>query len=308
MSAAPLSQPLARPDGALHELIAQLARAASIEINAHDAGLMGASRAYLEPGQSVYVSHLPQQTWQATAAACQQVREAGFNPVPHLPVRLLPDERTLDGVLAGLVRDAGVSEILLISGDYPAAQGPYSQVAQVMQSGLLQGNGIRRLSIAGHPEGHPRVASAEIWRAQLDKAEIAERAGLQLTLLTQFFFEADPFLAWAGALRAQGVKCRIVGGLAGPTRLASLIKYAMRCGAGASIRVLSSRPAAFTKLLGDHGPESVLRTLAQARLTGASDFGGIHLFCFGGYLRTCQWLQAIAHGRFEFDDNDGFKV
>ena len=308
MNAAVISQPLPRADGELREAISRLAREASIEINAHDAGLLQASRAFLAPGRSVYVSHLAQQSWQSTEQACQQVRDAGFNPVPHLPVRLLADERTLDSVLAGFVRHASVKEILLISGDYPAALGPYAQVAQVMQSGRLQSNGILRLSVAGHPEGHPTVEDGEIRRAQLEKVAIAARAGLELTLLTQFFFEPEPFLAWSSALRTQGVNCRIVGGLAGPTKLTALIKYAMRCGAGPSVRALTSRPAVFTRLLGDHGPESVLRALAAARIAGQSDFGGIHLFCFGGYLRTCKWLQALAAGRFELDDNDGFKV
>jgi methylenetetrahydrofolate reductase (NADPH) len=308
MNASLQGEPLLRPWELLREQLARLARTASLEINVHDAGLLRASRAFLSPGQSVHVSHLPQQTWQATVATCQQVREAGFNPVPHLPVRLLPDARTLESVLADFTGAAGVRELLLISGDYPTAMGPYTQVAQVMRTGLLQGAGIRRLCVAGHPEGHPKVASGEIWRAQLEKAELAARAGLELTLLTQFFFEAEPFLAWTAALRAAGVRCRLVGGLAGPTKLGSLIKYAMRCGVGPSVRALSARPASFARLLADHGPEGVLRRLAQAQLNGSSDFAGIHLFCFGGYLRTCQWLQAIAQGRFELDDSHGFKV
>jgi methylenetetrahydrofolate reductase (NADPH) len=308
MNAALQGEPLLRPVELLRTQLAGLARTASLEVNVHDAGLLVASRAFLSPGQSVYVSHLPQQSWQATVAACQQVRAAGFNPVPHLPVRQLPDARTLASVLADFTGTAGVSELLLISGDYPAAVGPYTQVAQVMRTGLLQAMGIRRLSVAGHPEGHPTVASGEIWRAQLEKADLAAHAGLELTLLTQFCFEAEPVLAWTAALRAAGVHCRLVGGLAGPTKLSSLIKYALRCGAGASVRALSARPATFASLLADHGPEGVLRRLAQAQLNGSSDLAGIHLFCFGGYLRTCQWLQAIAQGRFELDDNDGFKV
>jgi methylenetetrahydrofolate reductase (NADPH) len=137
---------------------------------------------------------------------------------------------------------------------------------------------------------------------------MAQEAGLELTLVTQFFFEQTPFLEWARELRSAGVQARIVGGLAGPTKLSSLIKFGMRCGAGASMRVLTARPAAFTKLLGDHGPESVLRGLAQARSDNASDFSGVHLFCFGGFLKTCRWLQAIAEGRFLLDDGEGFKV
>jgi hypothetical protein len=74
------------------------------------------------------------------------------------------------------------------------------------------------------------------------------------------------------------------------------------------MRVLTARPAAFTRLLGDHGPESVLDGLAQARCARTGDFAGVHLFCFGGFLRTCQWLQAIADGRFILDDAAGFRV
>ena len=288
--------------------IAQLAREASIEITVHDIVHLEESRSVLPPGKTLFVSHLPKQQWHETEAACRAVRAAGFRPVPHVPVRLLPDAATVDRVLGGYVDAAQVDELLLISGDYPRALGPYSEVMQVMRSGVLQRHGMRRVTVAGHPEGHPSVRPAEIRRAELNKARLAQQAGLEMTLLTQFFFEQTPFLDWVGELRAAGVQARLVGGLAGPTKLGSLIKFALRCGAGASMRVLTARPAAFTKLLGDHGPESVLRGLAHARCEKSSDFAGVHLFCFGGFVRTCRWLQAIADGRFILDDADGFRV
>ena len=71
----------------------------------------------------------------------------------------------------------------------------------------------------------------------------------------------------------------------------------MRCGVGPSIRALGARPTSFVKLLGEHGPESVMRELAEARGSDAADFDGVHLFCFGGYLRTCEWLHRVANGR-----------
>jgi len=256
----------------------------------------------------VYVSHLPKQEWRETEETCRAVRAAGFRPVPHVPVRLLPDAATMHRVLGGFVKSAQVDEVLLISGDYPQAAGPYSEVLQLVGSGALQQHGLKRLSVAGHPEGHPKVQLAAIRHAELDKVRMAQEGGLELTLVTQFFFEQTPFLEWARELRSAGVQARIVGGLAGPTKLSSLIKFALRCGAGASMRVLTARPAAFTKLLGDHGPESVLRGLAQARCDNTSDFSGVHLFCFGGFVKTCQWLQAIAEGRFLLDDGEGFKV
>ena len=288
--------------------IVQLAQEASIEINVHDVGHLEESRRLLPAGKAVYVSHLPKQEWRDTEETCRALHAAGFRPVPHVPVRLLSDAATLDRVFGGFTRSAGVDEVLLISGDYPEARGPYSEVLQVLNSGALQHHGIKRVSVAGHPEGHPKVQLADIRRAELDKVRIAQQSGLELTLVTQFFFEESPFLEWVRELRSAGVEARIVGGLAGPTKLSSLIKFAVRCGAGASMRVLTSRPAAFTKLLGDHGPESVLRGLAQARCDGSGDFSGIHLFCFGGYVKTCQWLRAIADGHFRLDDAGGFKV
>ncbi len=295
------------PDNDPAQTIALLAREASIEINVHDAGLLQESRRLLPAGKAVYVSHLPNQQWRETEETCRAVRAAGFRPVPHVPVRLLPDAATVDRVFGGFVA-AQVDEVLLISGDYPRAVGPYTEVLQLMTSGALQQHGLKRVSVAGHPEGHPKVQLADIRRAELDKVRTAQQAGLDLTLVTQFFFEHGPFLAWVRELRSAGVQARVVGGLAGPTKLGTLIKFAMRCGAGASMRVLTARPAAFTRLLGDHGPESVLRGLAQARCDNSSDFSGVHLFCFGGFVKTCQWLQAIAEGRFTLDDGEGFKV
>jgi methylenetetrahydrofolate reductase (NADPH) len=302
------SNPAFSPEPDVAATIAQLACDASIEINVHDVGHLEKSRRLLPAGKAVYVSHLPKQQWRETEETCRAVRAAGFRPVPHVPVRLLPDAAAADRVLGGFVETAQVDEVLLISGDYPQALGPYSEVLQLMNSGALQQHGLKRVSIAGHPEGHPKVQLTDIRRAELDKVRMAQHAGLDLTLVTQFFFEQTPFLEWTRELRAAGVQARIVGGLAGPTKLTSLIKFAVRCGVGASMRVLTARPAAFTKLLGDHGPESVLRGLAQARCDNSSEFSGIHLFCFGGFVKTCQWLQAIADGRFMLDDGDGFKV
>jgi methylenetetrahydrofolate reductase (NADPH) len=288
--------------------IAQLAREASLEITVHDMVHLNESRGLLPAGKTLFVSHLPKQQWRETEAACRAVRAAGFRPVPHVPVRLLPDAATAERVLGGYVDTAQVDEVLLISGDYPQALGPYTEVLQLLQSGVLQRHGMRRVTVAGHPEGHPRVKLGDIRRAELDKAQMAVQAGLELTLLTQFFFEQRPFLDWVRELRAAGVQARVVGGLAGPTKLGSLIKFAMRCGAGASMRVLTTRPAAFGKLLGDHGPESVLRGLAEARCEKSSDFAGVHLFSFGGFVRTCRWLQAVANGRFVLDDAAGFRI
>jgi methylenetetrahydrofolate reductase (NADH) len=292
----------------LARAIAQLLRAATIEINVADVPHLETSRRYLAPGTSVYVSHLPKQTFQQTQAACQAVRAAGFDPVPHVPVRLILDADTLDRILAAFVGNAGARNVLLIAGDYPQAVGPYAAVADVLRSGALTRHGLARVSAAGHPEGHPKISLAEVRGAEREKAQLAADAGLDLTLVTQFFFEAAPFLEWVHDLRARGIEARVVAGLAGPAGIATLFKFAMRCGAGPSIRALGARPTAFVKLLGEHGPEAVIRGLAAARCAGETDFSGIHFFCFGGYLRTCEWLSRAAAGPIRLNERGGFDV
>ncbi len=274
------------------ETIAQLAREASIELNVPDLRDLDASRPFLPRGKRVYVSHLPKQRWDETLEACGKVSAAGFDPIPHIPVRLIENALQLDRILAGIV-SAGVGEVLLIAGDYPKAVGPYSQVADVLRADKLKQHGIMRVSLAGHPEGHPTVAAGEIRRAQLEKAALA--APLETTFVTQFFFEASPFLSWATDMRAQGIRqARLVAGLAGPAGIASLLKFAKRCGVGPSMRALAARPAAFGKLLGELGPEEVMHDLAIAYRRDATVFNGLHFFCFGGYLRTCEWLARTA--------------
>lgn len=283
--------------------LATLAREASIEINMQDLKDLEASRAFLEPGTKIYSSHLPNQNWTDTEKACRVIAQAGFEAVPHIPVRLLDSAATLDALLGGVIDRAGVREALLIAGDHPRPAGPYTCVMDVLHSGLLKKHGLERVSIGGHPEGHPRVSLVEIRSAEHDKAQVAEQSGLKATFVTQFFFEHAPFLEWVRQLRTAGVRARIVAGLAGPAGIATLFKYAVRCGAGPSIRALGARPQSFMKLVGDHGPERVMRGLAQARNAGTSDFNGLHFFCFGGYLRTCEWLHRIVSERFTLNDN-----
>lgn len=286
--------------------IVQLAQDASIELNVQDLKHLDASRRLLPHGKRVYVSHLPKQRWDETWLACREVRAAGFDPIPHLPVRLVASETSLDRVLEDAV-SSQVKEVLLIAGDYPEPAGPYSVVADVLQTGKLQQHGLTRVSLAGHPEGHPIVALEEIRRAEREKALLAERLGLEATFVTQFFFEAAPFLHWAAESRAQGIRARLIAGLSGPAGITTLLKFARRCGVGASMRALVARPSAFSKLIGEHGPEEVVRELGAAVAATPAMFDGLHFFCFGGYLQTCEWLNKVAAGRIKLRTR-GFTV
>jgi methylenetetrahydrofolate reductase (NADPH) len=274
----------------LAQMAATLAAEASLEIGSLDNAQFDEARELLHPGRCVYVSHLPGQTWKRTFELCGRLVAAGFEAVPHIPVRLLEDAKQLDAVL-GTATDAGVREPLLISGDYPQARGSYSSVLDVLQSHVWRSRGFRRVSLAGHPEGHPHVPWDEICQAQVEKWRAAAGLGLQVTFVTQFFFSAAPFAHWARFLRGAGVEARLVAGLAGPTPAARLVKLARHCGVGASLRALTSRPASMLRLLGHQFPDELILDLAEARLRHDTLFDGLHLFSLGGFLRTARWLR-----------------
>jgi methylenetetrahydrofolate reductase (NADPH) len=271
-------------------LAQRLARDASVEVGDMEIGELAAARPFLRAGQRIYVSHLPRQTWTRTADLCGILAREGFDAIPHVPVRLLRDRAEWTAVVRQL-RDSGVREPLLISGDYTKVEGPYSSVRDALRTGELSAHGFKRVSFAGHPEGHPAVAAGEIREAQIAKWRLANDMGLEVTIVSQFFFAATAFAHWATDLRSAGVEARLVAGLAGPVGLRKLVRLAARCGVGASARALTSRAAASFKLLAEHDPASLLQDLANEAGGDSGLPDGIHLFSFGGLLRTVSWLR-----------------
>jgi methylenetetrahydrofolate reductase (NADPH) len=248
---------------------------ASVELNVQDLPHLAESRPYLPAGARIYISHLPKQSFAETLRACAAVKAVGSDPIPHVPVRLLRSHEELNE-LVGRAADLSVQEMLLISGDHARPTGPFAAVTDVLQAIDLRALGIRRISIAGHPEGHPKVALHEIRRAELQKERIARDVGLQATFVTQFCFESAPFLQWAQTLRSAGTAAGIRAGLAGPAKLATLLRFAVRCGVGPSMKALGSKPGAFAKLLGEQGPEPLLAQLAGAAAGERQAFQGIY--------------------------------
>ncbi len=95
----------------------------------------------------------------------------------------------------------------------------------------------------------------------------ARSAGLELSIVTQFCFEAEPIVEWLRRIRARGIDVPIRVGLAGPAGLITLARYAVRCGIGNSLRVLTENPS-FAKLLVEKGPEPIIRGVASAAEAG----------------------------------------
>jgi methylenetetrahydrofolate reductase (NADPH) len=289
MSAA-IKEPRAAPDLARHRAT-ELVAACSIEISPRDDFAGERLRELLDPGMTVFVNYPGSVTHHDVVAACARLRGAGFDPVPHIAVRRLASFTQASDFLHRAVAEAGVRRALIIGGDPDHPVGPFPDAYDLLASGLLERCGLREVAFAGYPEGHPRIASRALDEALRAKVALARRQGLDASLVTQFGFDAAPILRWIAALRAQDIVCPVQVGIAGPATVATLAKFAVRCGIGASLRALARGHTAFARILAEAGPDALIGALV-AEEDPRRPIDGLHLFTFGGVRRTAEWIRA----------------
>jgi methylenetetrahydrofolate reductase (NADPH) len=276
--------------------VARMLRGYSIEVNSNDAKVVDAALARLDPGTEVFLTWIPGANPMDLIAPAARLRRAGLVPVPHIGARHIESTDQLERLSASLVGEAGVDRVLVIAGDRATPAGPYDSSLAVMQSEIFQKLGIIRIAIAGFPEGNPNISDGALNEALNAKLNFARAAGLQIAIVTQFCFEAAPIVDWLRRIRARGINVPVRVGLAGPAGLLTLGRYAVRCGIGNSLRVLTEKPS-FAKLLVEKGPEPIIRGVAAtagAENAAHSPFGiaGLHFFVFGGFNKTVDWINA----------------
>jgi methylenetetrahydrofolate reductase (NADPH) len=269
--------------------VMELVAACSIELSPRDDLAGERLRELLDPGMTVFVNHPGSVTHHDVVAACARLRRAGFNPVPHIAVRRLASFTQANDFLQRAAAEAGVRRALIIGGDPDHPVGPFPDAYDLLASGLVGHHGLGEVAFAGYPEGHPRIASRTLDEALQAKVALARRQGLEVSLVTQFGFEAAPILRWIAALRAQDIVCPILVGIAGPASVATLAKFAVRCGIGASLRALARGHTAFARILAEAGPDVLIRALV-ADEDARWPIDGLHVFTFGGVRRAAEWM------------------
>jgi methylenetetrahydrofolate reductase (NADPH) len=281
-------------------------RGASLEATRPGADDVTALKAALPAGTSIYLSSVPTRPQDELIAQATLVHAAGLEPVPHLAVRNFASADALAQFVARLT-EAGVRRLLVIAGDRAEPAGPFRGALEAIDSGLISRGGITEIGVAGYPDGHPRVASHELDRVLAAKLEAAAQTGLKVNIVTQFCLDAAPVVAWVRRLRDQGIDHPVRIGLAGPTSLTTLMRYAKRCGVRASAQGLARNAGLLKHLLGASAPDGIVRALIEANRDG--DLGDIapHLFSFGGIGATARWAASVAAGRITLD-RDGFGV
>ena len=273
----------------------KMLRGYSIEVNPSQAKVLDAAVERLDRGTEVFLPWIPGANPMAAVAPAARLRRADLIPVPHVGARHVENAAQLGQFAARLTGEAGVDRILMIGGDRAQPAGPYDSSLAVMQTSVFQKAGITRVAVAGFPEGNPNISGATLDQALAAKLKFALEAGIQLSIVTQFCFKADPIVEWLRRVRNRGIEIPVRVGLAGPAGLITLARYAVRCGIGNSLHVLTEHPS-FAKLLTEKGPEPIMRELATSLWgeNGAQplNVAGLHFYVFGGFNKTIDWINA----------------
>jgi len=264
----------------------------SIEVMPRTAEKVEDFRALLPRGTRVYIAHIDGTPIDDMVATAKRIGAEGYDVMPHFPARIIKDRATL-GEWVSRYKDVGVRQGLLLAGGVAQPVGDFATSMQLLESGAF--DGFSRLHVAGHPEGNkdidPDGSDKMVMEAARWKSAFAERTDAKIAMATQFCFDAAPVIQWVDRLAAEGVKLPVHIGVAGPAKLQTLIKFAIACGVGPSLKVLQKRAMDVTKLLLPYEPTDVIAALAAHKAANPG-FGieQVHFFPLGGIKTNAQWV------------------
>ena len=274
----------------------------SIEVMPRTAAKVPDFRALLPVGTRVYIAHIDGTPIEDMVATARRLARDGFVVMPHFPARLIADKAMLEDWIARYQGEAGVHQALVLAGGLNKPVGAFDSSMALLETGAFLKAGFTRLHVAGHPEGNrdidPDGATHQADAALRWKAQYATDTGVAMAITTQFVFEAAPVTAWIERLRAQGVDLPVHVGVAGPAKLQTLLKFAIACGVGPSLKVLQKRARDLSKLLVPYEPDQLVADLdAAAARNPATAPELVHFFPLGGIVNCTDWAHQQGAGR-----------
>ena len=271
----------------------------SIEVMPRTAEKVDNFRDLLPKNTRVYIAHIEGTPIEDMVVTAKRLSAEGYTVMPHFPARIIKDQATLEDWIARYQGEAGVEQALLLAGGVASPHGDFDSSMQLMETGAFDRAGFKRLHVAGHPEGNkdidPDGGMKNVEDALRWKRAFSERTDAEMALATQFAFDADPIIKWADSLSAAGITLPIHIGIAGPAKLQTLIKFAIACGVGPSLKVLQKRAMDVSKLLLPYEPTDVIAKLAAHKAANPGfNITNVHFFPLGGIKTNAQW--AIDNG------------
>lgn len=282
----------------------------SIETTPGSATKIPDYREHLRPGVSVAVTFLPGSDFADTIHTVKRLKDEGFDPAPHFAARSIPSQALFEEWLKQLQGEVGITQVVALGGAVDAPVGEFDNSMQLLETGLFDKYGIKKIGVAGHPEGSPDISETALKQALAWKNGFAERSDAEFYIATQFCFEAAPLITWDKQIQSDGNRLPIHIGIPGLATLKTLINHAKACGVGPSMRFLTRQARNVAKLMTVNAPDRLLLDLAIYQATDPNcGIRKVHVYPLGGLRRSAAWSYAVLDGEFSLKrDAKGFTV
>lgn len=266
----------------------------SIEVMPRTAATVEDFKAILPAATRVYVAHIAGTQIDDMVRTARRLRDDGFAVMPHFPARSIPDLKTLEHWIGRYRDEADVSEALVLGGGEPRPAGMLTSSIQLLETGLFDRYGFKRLHVAGHPEGSRDIdkdgSTVQVDAALQWKNAFAARTDADMAIVTQFGFDARIVTDWAERIQKAGITLPVHVGIAGPAKLQTLIKFAVSCGVGPSLKVLQKRAMDISRLLVPYEPSEFTSALSHYKAQNPQSLiQQLHLFPLGGIGVAADW-------------------
>ncbi|HET6565082.1 MAG TPA: methylenetetrahydrofolate reductase [Xanthomonadales bacterium] len=261
----------------------------SLEIGAADIGLLEQMAERLPPGTEIFLNVLAGELLADRVEVARRIKALGFVPVPHLAARRLSSENELSDSLHQFISEGGVQDFLVVSGDALPA-GPFSDSLEAVEWIAGSSMNIRSLGVTGYPEGHPDRSERELEMVLEQKLQYLAASTIKPFVTLQFSFDAQAIIRWCQAFHRRHPDILVRGGLPGPARLTTLVRFAQRCGVKSSLSRLKSLPLSSSlKLVQRVPPIEQAEAIRRYRMSENPNLVA-HLFSFGGLQATLDFI------------------
>lgn len=296
--------------------IRRLVEGFSIEVLPKTANKIKNFSDLLPAGTKVFIPYLPGAAFQDCIPLAVRLRREGMEPVPHIAARRLKSRAEMIETLDRLSEEAAIHEYLVIAGDPDRPSGPFADSAAVLETGLLEQYGGETIYVSGQPEGIPGVAQGDIEAALIRKNAYALSTSATLRIITQFTLNIEALTTWQARLAELDIRIPVRVGIAGPTSLGTLLRFAALTGASASIRAMRRYGGKLTQLANETAPDKLIAYLAGRQpphvaqeQAGHQGIAGLHVYTFGGFQQSADWMMAVRNGKFTLrPQGKGFSV
>lgn len=256
---------------------------ASIEISPSASIGKTALSEFEDSGRKFFIVSSPEHSINEVLDLSEFLIKNNIKAVPHMPAYRIKDQKDLRKIAARM-RHIGIDEVFVIRGD-GVRDGEYASSAQVLEDLAGMDTGLKKIGIAGHPEGVEGSSQEKLIDGIRKREEIAWQMGTSLYITTQMCFDPEIVSDYLILLRKNGIRIPVNVGISVSQTRERLYDIAKSCGVG------NSRKKILKGYNGDstYFPVEVVTGLMEYE--GSNLVSGFHIYSFNNLSFLSSWLE-----------------